>query len=57
MINDEITRQATMIAYVDDYWLMLLLTAGVIPLLLLIRPPKASSGPAAGRPRGHGMSP
>jgi DHA2 family multidrug resistance protein len=46
MINNEVTRQASMIAYVDDYWLMMLLTAAVIPLLILIRPPKASSGPA-----------
>ena len=45
MIDNDITRQASMIAYVDDYWLMLLLTAGVIPLLLLIRPPKAANGP------------
>jgi DHA2 family multidrug resistance protein len=46
MINNEVTRQASMIAYVDDYWLMMLLTAAVIPLLILIRPPKASAGPA-----------
>jgi DHA2 family multidrug resistance protein len=46
MINNEVTRQATMIAYVDDYWLMMLLTTAVIPLLILIRPPKASSAPA-----------
>jgi DHA2 family multidrug resistance protein len=46
LVNAEITRQASMIAYVDDYWLMMILTAAVIPLLLLIRPPKASSGPA-----------
>jgi DHA2 family multidrug resistance protein len=39
-LNNEITRQASMIAYVDDYWLMLLMTLLVIPLLLLIRPPK-----------------
>jgi DHA2 family multidrug resistance protein len=45
MINNEVTRQASMIAYVDDYWLMMLLTAAVIPLLILIRPPKASAGP------------
>jgi DHA2 family multidrug resistance protein len=45
MVNNEITRQATMIAYVDDYWLMLLLCAAVIPLLILIRPPKPSAGP------------
>jgi len=46
LINNEITRQASMIAYVDDYWLMMLLTVAVIPMLLLIRPPKASAAPA-----------
>ena len=30
-----------MIAYIDDFWLMLFLTLAVIPLLLLIRPPGA----------------
>jgi DHA2 family multidrug resistance protein len=34
-----ITQQATMIAYIDDFRLMLYLTLLVIPLLLLIRPP------------------
>ncbi len=42
-IDGEITRQASMIAYVNDYWLMMLLTLAVIPTLLLIRPPKASA--------------
>jgi DHA2 family multidrug resistance protein len=46
MINNEITRQASMIAYVDDFWLMMLLTAAVIPALLLIRPPKRGAAPA-----------
>jgi DHA2 family multidrug resistance protein len=46
MIDNEITRQASMIAYVNDYWLMMLMTIIVIPLLLLIRPPKPSAGPA-----------
>jgi DHA2 family multidrug resistance protein len=46
LINNEITRQASMIAYVDDYWLMMLLTLAVIPMLLLIRPPKPSAAPA-----------
>ena len=46
LINNEITRQASMIAYVDDYRLMMLLTVAVIPMLLLIRPPKASAAPA-----------
>jgi DHA2 family multidrug resistance protein len=46
LINGEITRQASMIAYVDDYRLMMLLTLAVIPMLLLIRPPKAAAAPA-----------
>ncbi|HEX8605271.1 MAG TPA: MDR family MFS transporter [Pseudoduganella sp.] len=45
MINGEISRQASMIAYVNDYWLMMLMTVAVIPLLLLIRPPRPASGP------------
>jgi DHA2 family multidrug resistance protein len=44
-LNAEITRQASMISYVDDYWLMMILTLAVIPMLLLIRPPKKSAGP------------
>jgi DHA2 family multidrug resistance protein len=50
LINNEITRQASMIAYVDDYKLMMLLTVAVIPMLLLIRPPKAAT-PAAVDPQ------
>jgi len=37
LLNNEITRQASMIAYVNDFWLMTLLTLAVIPLLLIIR--------------------
>jgi DHA2 family multidrug resistance protein len=36
-----------MIAYIDDFWLMLYLTVGVTPLLLLIRPPGRSKAPEA----------
>jgi DHA2 family multidrug resistance protein len=46
-LNAEVTRQASMIAYVDDFWLMMILTLAVIPMLLLIRPPKRSAAPAA----------
>jgi DHA2 family multidrug resistance protein len=42
-LNGEITRQASMIAYVDDYWLMMILTLAVIPLLLLVRKPKLAA--------------
>jgi DHA2 family multidrug resistance protein len=43
MINNEVTRQASMIAYVDDYWLMMILTLAVIPLLLLVQKPKTAA--------------
>jgi DHA2 family multidrug resistance protein len=42
-LNGEITRQASMLAYVDDYWLMMILTLAVIPLLLLVRKPKTAA--------------
>jgi DHA2 family multidrug resistance protein len=45
-LNGEITRQASMIAYIDDFWLMFILTLAVVPLLFLIRPPKKNA-PAA----------
>ncbi|MBP6896634.1 MAG: multidrug efflux MFS transporter [Pseudacidovorax sp.] len=47
VLNAEVTRQATMVAYLDDFWIMMVLTAVTIPLLLLIRrPPKAAGGSA-----------
>ena len=46
LLNNELNRQASMISYVDDFWLMMILTLCVIPLLLLIRP-AARSAPAA----------
>jgi MFS transporter, DHA2 family, multidrug resistance protein len=39
MLDSSVTQQAAMIAYIDDFWLMLFLTLAVTPLLLLIRPP------------------
>jgi len=48
MLNAEITRQATMIAYIDDFKLMLIITLICMPMLLLMRRPKrsAQSAPA-----------
>src|SRR6185312_12557119 len=46
MLNAEITRQASMVALVDVFRLMLLLTICIAPLLLIMRKPKAA--PAAG---------
>jgi DHA2 family multidrug resistance protein len=35
--NQEITRQAEMIAYIDDFLLMLIVILATLPLLLLVR--------------------
>jgi DHA2 family multidrug resistance protein len=39
LLDSSVTQQATMMAYINDFWLMLFLTLAVTPLLLLIRPP------------------
>jgi DHA2 family multidrug resistance protein len=44
-LDAAVTQQAAMIAYIDDFWLMLFLTLAVTPLLLLIRPPRRSTTP------------
>ncbi|MGH8939657.1 MAG: EmrB/QacA family drug resistance transporter, partial [Actinomycetes bacterium] len=36
-LDAEINRQAAMIAYLDDFWLMMIVTAASIPLVLLLR--------------------
>jgi MFS transporter, DHA2 family, multidrug resistance protein len=40
LLDGAVTQQAAMIAYIDDFWFMLFLTLLVLPLLLLIRPPR-----------------
>jgi len=40
-----INQQAAMIAYINDFRLMLYLTIAVMPLLLFIRPPRTSAPP------------
>jgi DHA2 family multidrug resistance protein len=39
-LNHEVTRQAAMIGYIDDFALMLLVILGSLPLLLLVRVPR-----------------
>jgi MFS transporter, DHA2 family, multidrug resistance protein len=36
-LNAEVTRQAAMVAYIDDFWLLMIVTLASIPLLLLLR--------------------
>jgi DHA2 family multidrug resistance protein len=44
MMDMEINRQALMIAYLDDFHAMMWLTVAALPLVLLLRKPKAASG-------------
>ena len=49
MLNHEVTRQAAIIAYIDDFKLMLILAIIVLPLVLLTRPPPAAAKPTRSR--------
>jgi DHA2 family multidrug resistance protein len=46
-LNQEVTRQSAMVAYVDDFKLLIFLSVAAMPLLLLLRAPekKASAEP------------
>jgi DHA2 family multidrug resistance protein len=48
-LNDEVTRQASVIAYLDDFKLLMLISLLSIPLVLLLRKPQsgAARGPVA----------
>lgn len=39
-LNAEVTRQAMMIAFLDDYHMMMIMVLCMIPLVFLIRPPR-----------------
>jgi DHA2 family multidrug resistance protein len=39
-LNAEVSRQAVMIAYLDDFYLMAIISVAVIPLVLLLKQPK-----------------
>jgi DHA2 family multidrug resistance protein len=42
-LNGEITRQSAMVAYIDDFRLMLIITIAVAPLLLLMKAPRGAA--------------
>jgi DHA2 family multidrug resistance protein len=46
-LDAAVTQQAAMIGYIDDFVLMLMLTLAVMPLILLIKPPRLPGRPAA----------
>lgn len=47
LIDAEVNRQAAMIAYVNDFWLMMWITLAAAPLTLLMRRNRAPAGPVA----------
>jgi DHA2 family multidrug resistance protein len=46
MLDAEINRQALMIAYIDDFYFMMILTLCVVPLLLLLKKGRKPDGAA-----------
>jgi DHA2 family multidrug resistance protein len=46
-LNAEVTRQAAMVAYIDDFKLMMIIALASIPLLLLLREARRPPPPAA----------
>ncbi len=51
-----INQQAQIIAYMDDYKLMIFTTAPALLLLLLMRRPRAQAGRTGGDARGDGLN-
>jgi DHA2 family multidrug resistance protein len=49
MVDLEINRQAMMIAYLNDFWLMMIVTICIVPLVFLLKKPKGAvkADPAA----------
>ena len=45
--NAELTRQAMMIAYVDDFWLMMWALILMLPVVLILSPVRVPRGVAA----------
>ena len=43
-LNSQVTMQAAMVGYIDVYWLLMWVTLGTLPLLLMMRKPPAMKG-------------
>ena len=46
VLNAQVTQQATAIAFLNDFWMMMIMTVVAIPLLLLLRPVRQKAAPA-----------
>jgi DHA2 family multidrug resistance protein len=52
-LNEEVTRQATMVAFVDDFRVMTLIGVCCLPLILLLRSPRRTASVAAAAAEAH----
>ncbi|MCC2602885.1 MDR family MFS transporter [Sphingopyxis yananensis] len=53
MVNAEITRQATMIAYLNDFWFIMWAMLAVVPMALFLRPPAKNAAKVDMADMGH----
>jgi DHA2 family multidrug resistance protein len=54
-LNAEVTRQAAMVAYIDDFALMMALLVAAMPILLLVRTRRAAARPAPASAHGSAI--
>jgi len=45
-LNVEVTRQASMVAYIDVFTFMMIIVVAMIPVLLVVRPPRRTRAPS-----------
>jgi DHA2 family multidrug resistance protein len=45
LLDAEINRQALMIAFIDDFHIMMMVTLAALPLVLLLRKARSAGGP------------
>jgi DHA2 family multidrug resistance protein len=50
-LNAEVTRQAVMVGYIDDFKLMMMVLLCSLPLVLLIKGPKRAAAPGPAPPQ------
>lgn len=46
-MHHEVARQAMMVAYIDAFWMLFLLSVVMLPMILIFRPAKVSARPVA----------
>jgi DHA2 family multidrug resistance protein len=51
VINGLVSQQSAMLSYLDDFWLMMLLSISAVPLILLLRGPKKPPAGAVAKSR------